>query len=315
MKKILVVLIIILSAGLFSGCTVYSGLSYVDTRFSSYYLVVTYDDENLEEIGITGNEDITWMKSKIENLSENYMDQMLKKYRDIINSLNSSGQLTDNERIIYKNHLKMYSGWNDNMYVIEMRFYSLSASRLFLKYGGIYEPAQKVSNLLTTKTAEQYSKIFSRTPDNIISTSLEDYYNLTIINEINGRFGEGAAEGFIGLDFSYMFLSQNSRLHSNGVVVSSQEGTLHCYDSMENNSENIFIFYTLEANRFVWYLLALTVTMCFIAVYLIVIYFRKDKKGSISKKSLSIFDLNVKEDLNKNLNDKDFNKKDLDNKN
>lgn len=276
MKRVLLSFLLLICVGLFAGCTTTSGVSYVNIDVTSIYIAVSYDEDNLEKIGIDTDGETLLIKQDIELKASSYMDQLLKKYRDIINAIYSNGAITDNEKILYKNHLSMYSGWDDESYIIELRFYTTTASRIFIKYGGTTEGADISSSLFITTVTEEYTDLFTDTPDSIISISVNDYFTNSVSNVIFTNFGGTAQTNFDGISVNYMFLTDNSRLHSNGILIDTTEGTLHYFtDSDEGNS---FAFYRIEVNRYVWYLFALTVSMIFIAILLIVVYFRKDNK-------------------------------------
>ncbi len=276
MKKIFLCFLLLISVGLFTGCTTVNGVNYVNTDISSIYVVLNYDEDNLSSIGIDAENEISLVKDDIEEKASLYMDQMLQKYKDIINYLNANELLSDNEKIIYKNHLNFYSGWDNENYVIEFRFYSKTASRIFVKYAGETEGAVITNNLFTTKVTERYTEIFSKTPDDIITNTLEEYFNDSLDNVILDNFGETAKNNFSGISVNYMFLTTNSRIHSNGEIINTTQGPVHLF---EDSEENVFEFYRIEANRYVWYLFALTITMVFLAIGLMVVYFKKDKKG------------------------------------
>lgn len=274
MKKIALSFFIVVTAILFSGCGVIRP-TYVNTNMKSIYITVSYDAENLADIGIFTDEDIEILKDNIELKSGLYIDQLTLKYRNIINDLYENELITSNEKIIYRNHLDFYCGWDNESYIIEMRFHSNTASRFFVKYGGEAEETITNNNLFTTKVTEEYIKLFTQLPNNMITTSVSDYFNNSLSTIILSQFGQEAEESFSGISVSFMFLSSNSRIHSNGLVFNTIDGSLHYFDE---NEENNFIFYRIEANRYVWYLLALTITMIFVAGELVYIYFKEGNK-------------------------------------
>lgn len=274
MKRIVLSFFIVITAILFSGCGAIRP-NYVNTNMKSIYVVINYDNENLTDIGISSDEDIEIIKDNIESKSRLYIDQLTLKYRNIVNELYDNGLLTSNEKIIYRNHLDFYCGWDNESYIIEMRFHSTTASRFFVKYGGDAEETVINNNLFTTKVTEEYTNLFIQLPNNMIATSISDYYNDSLSTVILNAFGQDAEENFSGVTVSFMFLSSNSRIHSNGIVFNTIDGSLHYFDETE---ENNFVFYRIEANRYVWYLLALTITMIFVAGALVYIYFKESKK-------------------------------------
>ena len=95
---------------------------------------------------------------------------------------------------------------------------------------------------------------------------------------LTANFSASQIEKFPEFTMVYSYLSLNSRLHSDAdQVVKTTAGTMHSWVINEENSEKLIEFYTVSANRVVWYILALTICFTFTAIYLIVIYFKKDK--------------------------------------
>lgn len=275
MKKFLLFFVLLFSVMLFSGCSTTAQSTFVNTDVNSIYITITYNPENLIEMGIDSEAELNLIKSEIEAKSSAYMNQLLIKYRNIVNLLHAGGSINDNEKIIYKNHLNLYSGWDNETYIIELRFHTKTASRLFVKYGGEAKETEILERLFTNKITEEYSKIFTSTPNNLISSSVNNYYNEGLATVILNNFGEEIKNQFNDVTVNYMFLTANSRMHSNSSVVETSEGNLHCF--VDKDEENVFVFYKVEANKYVWYLFALTITMIFIAIMLVYIYFKKDK--------------------------------------
>ncbi|MDD4110797.1 MAG: hypothetical protein PHS54_04515, partial [Clostridia bacterium] len=264
---------------LFSGCGAITP-TYVNTNLTSIYATISYDDENLTEMGVDSIEEIEMIKDDIESKSALYIDQLTLKYRNIINELYDDGLITSNDKIIYRNHLDFYCGWDNESYIIEMRFHSTTASRYFIRYGGEIEENQIENSLFTTKVTEEYTSLFTELPNNMITSLVSDYFNDSLSTIITNEFGQEAEEIFSGTTVSFMFLSSNRRIHSNGQTFDMTEGSLHYFDESE---ENVFIFYRIEANRYVWYILALTLTMIFLAGSLIYIYFKKDDGKNVKE--------------------------------
>lgn len=278
MKKFLLCFMLLISLGLFTGCT--NNINYINTKIASVFITVSYDALNLTEIGADTEEELALIKNEIEEKSAGYISQLSLKYRNIINTLNTNGFLTDNEKILYRNHLNFYSGWEGETYIIELRFYTPTAARLFMRYGGTAK-SDIYSKLFTTTVEEKYIDLFTSTPGNLITTSVTEYYDNGVSEIILNNFGAAAQENFNGVEIGFMFLSSNPRVHSNGYVVKTNNGSLHCF--VEGEDFNDFVFYKIEANRFVWYTFALTATMVFVAIGLMVIYFKKEKNEENTK--------------------------------
>lgn len=278
MKKILLVFLVIFCLGIFFGCS-YSYPTHINTSISSIYIIVTYNEGNLRDIGIESNDDLKLIRENIEKKAEEYTDQLLIKYKNIISNLYLNDILTSAESILYKKHLEFSNSWNGSTYKIEMNFFSHTASRIFIKYGGFTKGAIITDKLFTTQVKEEYEGLFTYLPNNLITTSVNNYFNDGILDVIINNLGGEIEESFSGVETNYVFLTDNSRMHSNGIVFNTPKGSIHYF--VDNDKENIFIFYIVDANRYVWYLLALTITMIFLATYLIIIYSKKAKRIKI----------------------------------
>ena len=264
---------------IFTGCS-YFYPEFVDTRVSSIYITITYDNENLKDMGVTSVSDINLIKQKIEQQGEQYSYQLSLKYKNIINNLYLNEILSNEDKVLYKNHLELYSGWSDSTYIIELKFLSMLSSRIFIRNAGFTEGSIVKNNLFTTHVEEEYEGLFNELPNNSVTTSVNNYFSDGISEVITSNWGAEVEELFDGVEVNYMFLTKNSRMNSNGVVISTSNGSIHYFiDSDEGNN---FIFHIVEANRYVWYLLGLTVTMIFLSSYLMIIYFKKTKVGKNS---------------------------------
>lgn len=260
---------------LFSGCSI-NVPNYVNTNISSIFITVSYDEPNLTQIGMNSNTDKEEFREELEKASQKYLNKLNLKYRSTLDDLASRGGIDANERILYKNHLQLYSGWDENTYIMELRFHSLTASRIFVKYCGEME-VETLNELFAIRVSEKITGLMGSLSD--FTGSVTDYYNSSLENSLENFGGDLLIEDFEGIEVEYMFVSSNKRLHSNGVVLAGVEGHVHHFKDLDGDS---FIFYRIEAQRHIWYLLSFTVTMVFIAISLVIIYFKKNKKSTFS---------------------------------
>ena len=268
MKKIAVFLLIVFVSLTFVGCTSASNLSSVNTAFSSIYFAIDCN-EIVEELT---QEEKDVLKNKVEALASKYAGQIKLRYLNLLNDLASGGKISSSQKVIYQNHLTPYVSWTDGTYVIEFRFYSNTASRLFIK-SGEYSGAKNTEEFLATVTTESFKYVFSETPNNIIETSLEEYFK----NGISASLSEKELDN---LKFYYFFLTENLKLHAKNAsqTLELSEGVLFCFNGQENSEELEFEFYVVQPNVFMYYLLALTIAFVFVAIYLVAAYFKKNKK-------------------------------------
>ncbi len=250
-------------------------LKSINTAFSSLYFVIDCSESG---INLMNEDEKLLFQNTVQNQASNYIQQIKSRYYNILNQLEASKIITSGQKIIYKNHLTPYVGWSDNIYTIEFRFYSSTASRLFItssKYSG----ALNEESSFSTKTTEKFKNIFSQTPSGIVTTSLEQYFTNSVESALLA-LGEQSFEKFTGINYYYLFISENPRLHSSNAneVLNLGSSSVFCFYSLENNNEIEFEFYVVQANAVAYYLLALAITFVFISIYLIILYFKKDKK-------------------------------------
>lgn len=292
MKRLLICFLFVIGLSLFSGCTSNASGEEVfydiGLNISSIYITISYDEENLTDVGIDNSTEINLFKTNIEERSGIYIEELKLEYRNILSELYNDEKISSNQRIIYGNHLDFYCGWDDETYIVEMRFYSNIASKIFIRNAGATEDQVFEDKLLVRKVTDEYLDIFTSTPNDIITSTLSNFYNISLEEIIEDLSLE--VDDFEGIDISYMFLSSNPRLHSSGNSFDTTGGNLHVF----NEEDDSFAFYLVSPKLYVWYLLALTITMIFLAVLLIIIYFKKEKK------ELKIIDLDqIKEQIHK----------------
>lgn len=269
MKKVFVFIFIALCGFMFVGCTSATNLSAVNTKFTSLYFAIEVDQTQFG--ALSENEKII-LKSNVTTSANNYIRELKTRYYQAIESYRLSNKITSNESIIYKNHLTPYLGWTDNTFLIELRFYSTTASRIFVK-SAEYSGAINEELTFQTQTYEKFSKVFSQTPNNLITSSLEQYF----LDSINSNSQN------LDVDFYYLFATESAKLHSSNAdeAVETVNGSIFCFYSNENFEEIEFEFYVVQANVLIYYLICLAIVFVFLAIYLVVIYilkFRKQQK-------------------------------------
>lgn len=269
MKKLLAVLMILFCSLPLVGCTSARNLSYVNTKISSLYLVADLSESKLSSMT---SEEKSAVKSAFETQSNKYLIELKTRYYNALEEQADLGKITSNEKVLLKNHMSDYVRWDENKFIIELKFYSTFASKIFLESGAGFQIENK-EEMFCTKTYVSYGQIFSKTPNAIITTTVEDYFN----NKIKANLAGIGAESKLGdINYYYLIVSESPIIHATGTTdeVSVGDKSVFCYDS----SKELFDFYVVQANTLVYYLLALAITFVFISTYLVVIYFKKDKK-------------------------------------
>lgn len=292
MRKIFVCFMLIVFCFGFAGCTSASSLPSINTSFSSIYFAIDCSDSGFETM--TEQEEAL-IKNKIQTLAGKYIDDVKLRYYDVLDKMAVSGKITSSQKVLLKNHLTPYVGWNENSYIVEFRFYSALASRIFIT-SAEYSGAVNDHKTFSSTTTEKYSKIFSKTKNNIITESLEEYFNNGVEETIN-EYGNELNKKFKVPKYYYFFATQNPRLHAVGAdeEVKLGNGKIFCFYSNENYEEPIFEFYIVQANQFAYYLIALAITFTFLAIYLAVIYFKKSKNDNDNENGEGVITIDIKD--------------------
>ena len=268
MKKLLAVLMILFCSLPLVGCTSARNLSSVNTKISSLYLVADLSEAKLSSMT---SEEKSAVKSAFETQSNKYLLELKTRYYNALEEQADLGKITSNEKVLLKNHMSDYVRWDENKFIIELKFYSTFASKIFLESGAGFQIENK-EEMFCTKTYVSYGQIFSKTPNNIITTNIEDFFNNKIKDNL-ATLGDSKLEN---INYYNLIVSESPIIHATGTTdeVSVGDKSVFCYDS----SKELFDFYVVQANTLVYYLLALAITFVFISTYLVVIYFKKDKK-------------------------------------
>lgn len=268
MKKLLAVLMILFCSLPLVGCTSARNLSYVNTKISSLYLVADLSESKFSSMT---SEEKSAVKSAFETQSNKYLLELKTRYYNALEEQEGLGKITSNEKVLLKNHMSDYVRWDENKFVIELKFYSTFASKIFLESGAGFQIENK-EEMLFTKTFITYGQIFSKTPNNIITTNIEDFFNNKIKDNL-ATLGDSKLEN---INYYSLILCQSPAIHALGTTEDVNMGnkSVFCYDT----NRELFAFYVVQANTLVYYLMALAITFVFISIYLVVIYFKKDKK-------------------------------------
>ena len=177
----------------FSGCTSAQNLTSINTAFSSIYFAINCSESGLEDMT---QEQQAEIKNKIQTLAATYIEDVKLRYYSVLDSMVQSNKITSSERVLLRNHLTPYVAWNENSYIIEFRFYTTLASRIFIT-SCQYSGAINEEHAFSTTTTEKFSQIFSKTQNGLVSTTLENYF-ATGIEETLGKLGQEALESFKG---------------------------------------------------------------------------------------------------------------------
>lgn len=276
MKRFFVFILIAIFGMSLAGCTSAVELSGINTNISSYYFVIdfSYGYESLAE------SERAVLENKVNALAGDYLDDLLLRYYSALSLFEENGKISSNEKIIYRNHLTPSTSWENGMFTIQLDFYSRDSSRIFI-LSSDYLGITNTESAFKTVSTEKFSRIFSKTKNNLIETSLESYF-LSGAKTALSAFGAETANKINNTEFYYMFVTENVKLRAANAdeMLELSGGTIYCFYANSDFSEIEFEFYIVQANRLIYYLICLAIAFTFVAIYLMVIYFKKPKNNS-----------------------------------
>ena len=281
MKKIILAMCLFLSLFLFCGCSTAEVLLKENNDGSlDIYYVIDLKTEMLVEDGTITNEDVVKMKSEVEKEATELIAKSKSEFRFALTKNFADGKITEQERAEIFEQLEIFTGWTGDVYAVRYNFKTQKAYMIYSNYGKDVERITSTEkSFFTSKHSEKSINPFGRKRDIFGGKSAFNYFQEKMESYLEGNFTAEQVAKFPDFTITYSYLSLNSRLHSDAdQVVKTTSGTVHSWQINKENSDKLIEFYTLSANRVVWYILALTICFTFTAVYLIVIYFKKDNK-------------------------------------
>lgn len=280
MKKIVLAVCLFLSVFLFCGCSTAEVLLKENSDGSlDIYYVMDLKTAPLVENGTITAEDVVKMKSAVETEAAELIAKSKSEFRFALSKNFADGVITEEQKSELFNELTIYTGWTEDVFAVRYNFKTQKAYLIYSNYGRDVETiASTEKSFFTSKYSEKSINPFGRNRDIFGGKSAFKYFKAKMDEYLTANFSASQIEKFPEFTMVYSYLSLNSRLHSDAdQVVKTTAGTMHSWVINEENSEKLIEFYTISANRVVWYILALTICFTFTAIYLIVIYFKKDK--------------------------------------
>ncbi len=280
MKKFLVAISLILCAFMFCGCS--SAEMLVKENYDGsvdVYYAIDYRMSEFVEDGTITEEDYAKMKSAIETKASELIAKSKSEFRFSIAKWYAKGKLTESERANMYNQLKIYTGWTNDVFAVK---YSFADEKTYNVYTNFGEDVQVVrsseKSLFVTKYSEKVLNTFARKRTLFNGKSAFEYFSDEINAYLSANFDEQTIQKFPDFEMAYSYLTTSSRLHSDAdQVAKTNEGTIHTWRINKENQNRMIELYSLRANPMVWYILALTICFVFVAIYLIVIYFKKER--------------------------------------
>ena len=280
MKKFLVAVSLIICAFMFCGCS--SAEMLVKENYDGsvdVYYAIDYKMSEFVEDGTITEEDYAKMKSAIETKASELIAKSKSEFRFSIAKWYAKGKLTESERANMYNQLKIYTGWTNDVFAVK---YSFADEKTYNVYTNFGEDVQVVrsseKSLFVTKYSEKVLNTFARKRTLFNGKSAFEYFSDEINAYLSANFEEQTIPKFPDFEMTYSYLTTSSRLHSDAdQVAKTNEGTIHTWRINKENQNRMIELYSLRANPMVWYILALTICFVFVAIYLIVIYFKKER--------------------------------------
>ena len=280
MKKFLVAVSLIICAFMFCGCS--SAEMLVKENYDGsvdVYYAIDYKMSEFVEDGTITEEDYEKMKSAIETKASELIAKSKSEFRFSIAKWYAKGKLTESERANMYNQLKIYTGWTNDVFAVK---YSFADEKTYNVYTNFGEDVQVVrsseKSLFVTKYSEKVLNTFARKRTLFNGKSAFEYFSDEINTYLSANFDEQTIQKFPDFEMTYSYLTTSSRLHSDAdQVAKTNEGIIHTWRINKENQNRMIELYSLRANPMVWYILALTICFVFVAIYLIVIYFKKER--------------------------------------
>lgn len=280
MKKIVLCLILCLTIFLFCGCATTDVLLVENSDGSlDLFYAFTLQTEKLIENGDISESDVKKMKSELETESIRYIEKAKNQFRFSIAKYASQGVISQSEREKVYSNLIFATGWSENTFLIKLSFADTKTYLIYTNYGEDITVSKKTDEqFFVTIYSESYLNLFGREKAEFDNKCAYDFFSDKVSDYLNKHFSNKVLKNFPELTMTYSYVTNSSRLHSNADSIShTTSGTLHSWKIDSESKDKIIEFYTLEANRVVWYIIALTAGLTFSAVLLIVVFFKKSK--------------------------------------
>lgn len=321
MKKILLVLLLCICFVL-TGCTSLGGVGlqqYSDGTVVEYYFI-PFDAQEMQTYANISQLEIQQMRTNIRLACDNLMKSYINEYKARIDA---SEDYTDEQKEILKengvlfdsnfnNKTEYIHGFESSKYIIYELFFANKLCYLEFKGANPEWEEQKQtiteSNFFTTITKTIKDPIF----DNIWqgSITLGKAFKAECekqIVDVIGLLKWNYAKQVLNFDacselFAYCYVVPTGRLHSNADEVVFLDGYYYHIWQVPANNLNlpegervVFEYWTISANRHVWYILALIITGIIIAG--VIIYAKQKEKKEINEIAKIIeIDDNIKQD-------------------
>ena len=280
MKKIACFCLILVSLFLFCGCA--SSQIVVKENVDGsveLYFISDLKTNSLVANSVISEEEALNLKSALEVKTTEFLAKIKSEYKYNISNAYKQGKITLDEKNTLFNQMKIYSGWSEESYAVKLTFATSMAYSVFTNFGGnVTVTSNKYEKFWVTQYSQKFTNPYGVKRSLFSGQSAFEYIKSEIDSYLSANFTPEQIEKFPKFEMTYSYVTTNTRLHSDAdEVYSTYSGTVHAWHLTEENFDKQIEFYTVSANRTVWYLLSLDLVFMFLAIYLVAIYFKKNK--------------------------------------
>ncbi len=243
------------------------------------YTFVDMSLTKLQEENIITAEDVIKLKSAVETNASEVLARVKAEFRYNISDAYKKNKISSDEKNTLFSSLEIYTGWDNNVYAVKLIFKSKKAYDVYTKFGENVSVKYEVEERFwVTKYSQKFQNPLGRKREIFLGGSAFEYFVIKSNSYMKENFTAEQISQFPEFKMYYTYMSNNKRLHSDAEVVDkSLEGTVHTWEINKNNYQKEIEFYSLSANKVVWYLLALDFVFFVLSIYLASIYFLNKK--------------------------------------
>lgn len=233
----------------------------------------------LKEKSVITTEDIIKVKSAVETNASEVLARVKAEFRYNISDAYKKNKISSEEKNTLFSNLEIYTGWDNDIYAVKLIFKNKTAYNVYTNFGeNVSVKYETEERFWVTKYSQKVLNPLGRRREIFLGGSAFEYFTIKSNAFMKENFTSEQIAQFPEFKMYYSYISNSKRLHSDADVVDRTfDGTIHTWEINKNNYQKEIEFYTLSANKVVWYLLALDVVFFVLAIYLVSIYFLNKK--------------------------------------
>lgn len=273
-NRIILSIMLVLLMFLLCGCASVNFVTYhSDDGSIQEYVYITLDKQALLSHGYN----IASVQFEIKSNSYQQATTLVQEYRNKLEIEYHSNILTNYEYTELYNGIKVIEqDWSDCKYTIGLHF---NSSTIYKKY---YE---LLNDVTFTSNPKQVKKLFYTKSYYYGTTNYGDYsiFN-TIYNYYNNTMFASISPQQTSLTYSYSVSTRRFHSDADQVQMDNNGNYIHTWNVDPSNPARQICFYTITANRSVWILTAVGISLATCLVLCIVgVILHKKHKNSIDK--------------------------------